>query len=104
MEKHPIACLFCAFGAGIVFTSIFDLGRLRLLFGYNIIAQPDTSRKVSGKLLDTGSSERDKQEVPDGIESCIGNTPLFRIKSLSEATGCDILAKAEVNQWQILSE
>ena len=34
-------------------------------------------------------------EIPDGIEGCIGNTPLFRIKSLSEATGCDILAKAE---------
>ncbi|KAI9818962.1 MAG: hypothetical protein M1832_004130 [Thelocarpon impressellum] len=34
-------------------------------------------------------------DVPDGIEGCIGNTPLFRIKSLSEATGCDILAKAE---------
>ena len=35
-------------------------------------------------------------EVPEGIEACIGNTPLFRIKSLSEETGCDILAKAEV--------
>jgi cysteine synthase len=34
--------------------------------------------------------------IPEGIESCIGNTPLFKIKSLSEATGCEILAKAEV--------
>lgn len=34
--------------------------------------------------------------IVDGIEGCIGNTPLIRIKSLSEATGCDILAKAEV--------
>ncbi|EDN06196.1 cysteine synthase 2 [Histoplasma mississippiense (nom. inval.)] len=33
--------------------------------------------------------------IVDGIEGCIGNTPLFRIKSLSEATGCEILAKAE---------
>ncbi|KAI9806649.1 MAG: hypothetical protein M1825_006106 [Sarcosagium campestre] len=33
--------------------------------------------------------------IPEGIESCIGNTPLFKIKSLSEATGCEILAKAE---------
>ena len=32
----------------------------------------------------------------DGLESCIGNTPLFRIKSLSEQTGCDIFGKAEV--------
>lgn len=33
--------------------------------------------------------------IPEGIEGCIGNTPLFKIKSLSEATGCLILAKAE---------
>ena len=35
-------------------------------------------------------------KVPEGIEASIGNTPLFKIKSLSEETGCDILAKAEV--------
>ena len=34
--------------------------------------------------------------IPEGIESTIGNTPLFRIKSLSDATGCEILGKAEV--------
>jgi cysteine synthase A len=33
--------------------------------------------------------------IPVGIEGCIGDTPLFQIKSLSEATGCIILAKAE---------
>ncbi|KAL1954706.1 hypothetical protein VTO42DRAFT_810 [Malbranchea cinnamomea] len=33
--------------------------------------------------------------IVDGIEGCIGNTPLIRIRSLSEATGCEILAKAE---------
>lgn len=37
-------------------------------------------------------------DVPVGIEACIGNTPLFKIKSLSEATGCEILGKAEVCQ------
>lgn len=31
----------------------------------------------------------------DGIEACIGNTPLIQIHSLSEATGRVILAKAE---------
>jgi cysteine synthase A len=35
-------------------------------------------------------------QIPEGIEGCIGNTPLFKIKSLSEETGCEILAKAEV--------
>ena len=34
--------------------------------------------------------------IVDGIEGTIGNTPLIRIKSLSEATGCEILGKAEV--------
>ncbi|KAJ5626119.1 Tryptophan synthase beta subunit-like PLP-dependent enzymes superfamily [Penicillium lagena] len=33
--------------------------------------------------------------IVEGIEGCIGNTPLFRIKSLSEETGCEILGKAE---------
>ncbi|KAK2875404.1 hypothetical protein FQN49_001630 [Arthroderma sp. PD_2] len=43
-------------------------------------------------------SESKKPQPPpivDGIEGCIGNTPLVRIRSLSEATGCEILAKAE---------
>jgi len=33
--------------------------------------------------------------IKTGIEGCIGDTPLIKIKSLSEATGCEILAKAE---------
>jgi cysteine synthase A len=32
-----------------------------------------------------------------GIEGCIGDTPLIKIKSLSDYTGCEILAKAEVS-------
>lgn len=39
--------------------------------------------------------EGDYRPVADGIEGCIGNTPLIRIRSLSEATGRTILAKAE---------
>lgn len=35
--------------------------------------------------------------IVEGIEGCIGNTPLLKIKSLSEETGCEILAKAEVS-------
>lgn len=42
------------------------------------------------------SDKPDHVEIAEGIEACVGNTPLFRIKSLSEETGCDILAKAEV--------
>ncbi|CAI2179941.1 15288_t:CDS:2 [Funneliformis geosporum] len=35
------------------------------------------------------------EDIVDGIEGLIGNTPLMRIKSLSDATGCEILGKAE---------
>jgi cysteine synthase A len=35
------------------------------------------------------------QGVPTGIEGLIGNTPLIRLGSLSEVTGCEILVKAE---------
>ncbi|CAG8980528.1 hypothetical protein HYALB_00002525 [Hymenoscyphus albidus] len=53
------------------------------------------------KLEDRSKSARQSMvglpvpPIPEGIEGCIGNTPLFKIKSLSEATGCLILAKAE---------
>lgn len=36
------------------------------------------------------------RDVVEGVLGCIGNTPLVRISSLSEATGCIILAKAEM--------
>ena len=39
--------------------------------------------------------DNDKQQKElgyvDGVDGLIGNTPLMRIKSLSEATGCTIL-------------
>jgi len=34
-------------------------------------------------------------DIRDGLLGLIGNTPLLRLKGPSEATGCDILAKAE---------
>jgi len=39
-----------------------------------------------------------KEDIKDGFAGCIGNTPMIRIKSLSEELGCDILAKAEVGE------
>ena len=44
-----------------------------------------------------GKGDGGVRPIPNGIEACIGNTRLFRIKSLSDATGCDILGKAEVS-------
>lgn len=57
------------------------------------------SGKPTVSLEDHTNTEAGKEQeldIPVGIESCIGNTPLFKIKSLSDATGCEILAKAEV--------
>lgn len=50
------------------------------------------------KLTDNTQKHDPLSEVSiaEGIEGCIGNTPLFKIRSLSEATGCEIFAKAEV--------
>lgn len=42
-----------------------------------------------------GKSADPKEDIKNGIEAAIGNTPLIRIKSLSALTGCDILGKAE---------
>lgn len=44
----------------------------------------------------TPKAERQPPPIVDGIEGTIGNTHLMRIRSLSEATGCEILAKVEV--------
>ncbi|KAK6533064.1 hypothetical protein TWF281_007224 [Arthrobotrys megalospora] len=37
----------------------------------------------------------DREDIKNGLEGCIGNTPLIRIRSLSEYLGCEVLAKAE---------
>ena len=34
-------------------------------------------------------------DIKDGLVGAIGNTPLIRMHSLSEETGCEILGKAE---------
>jgi len=58
-------------------------------------------RSTSDRLDKEGGTKKDsselrtKGEVKQGFSGAIGNTPLLRINGLSEATGCDILAKAE---------
>lgn len=51
---------------------------------------------IAGGGVGGGWEDKVVSDVRDGIEACVGNTPLFRIKSLSEETGCEIFAKAEV--------
>ncbi|KAH7399285.1 tryptophan synthase beta subunit-like PLP-dependent enzyme [Pyrenochaeta sp. MPI-SDFR-AT-0127] len=53
----------------------------------------DTLKK---SLVEIESSlEKGVGIIKEGIEGCIGDTPLIKIKSLSDYTGCEILAKAE---------
>ena len=54
-----------------------------------------------GNFISTDNGVNVLAPIPQGIESCIGNTPLFKIKSLSDATGCEILGKAEVQLQQL---
>jgi cysteine synthase len=81
-------------------------GNSRNQYGHNSKASQDVREATdtlenftvnfqSGKTSTmTGNSE--VEEIAEGIEGTIGNTPLIKIKSLSEVTGCEILAKAEV--------
>src|SRR6202050_2707189 len=36
-----------------------------------------------------------RMRISDGFTDAIGNTPLIRLRGLSEETGCEILGKAE---------
>lgn len=36
-----------------------------------------------------------QEDIGTGVEGLIGNTPLIKLRSLSEATGCEILVKAD---------
>ncbi|KAK3906972.1 tryptophan synthase beta subunit-like PLP-dependent enzyme [Staphylotrichum tortipilum] len=106
LSDHPRAygtvALTVAFIAGVIVTlgfkdiypeleSRYERRKKRsrrgsILFGPVSLEDREESARSS---YDRGSS------IIDGIEGTIGNTPLIKIRSLSEATGCTILAKAE---------
>ncbi|KAK3671249.1 Cysteine synthase 2 [Recurvomyces mirabilis] len=86
------------------------LRRLRQLRGKNIPYPPpghpdfvhleDHTKDKSHVIADKDDSRRtrdlDGGKIAVGIEGLIGNTPLIKLKFLSDATGCEILAKAEL--------
>lgn len=53
------------------------------------------AQSVEDNLPKDGRLRTTNDEISIGIEGLIGNTPLIKLQSLSEATGCEILAKAE---------
>lgn len=52
--------------------------------------------QVAERRIQQQWGERGKHLISEGLEACVGDTPLFRIRSLSEETGREILVKAEV--------
>lgn len=111
LDRHPRLYLTAAFIAGILLTLGYKDFYPDLEQRYRSYARRRRQRSqvrrgstaASGRIQLVETEEERKElreelyeEIVDGIEGCIGNTPLLRIKSLSEATGCDILAKAEV--------
>ncbi|KAL8932728.1 MAG: hypothetical protein Q9216_006706 [Gyalolechia sp. 2 TL-2023] len=105
MDNRPRLFLTAAFLCGVLLTLGFkdfypDLERR---FRRRRRSPADTLVSAGlGESIDledhtkVGASDKPNDvEIFEGIEACVGNTPLFRIKSLSEVTGCEILAKAE---------
>ncbi|SNX85428.1 related to cysteine synthase [Melanopsichium pennsylvanicum] len=94
-----------------VFTGlVLGLGSITSVF---FLAERRERKRRRRKLRSYGMDDDDEQErrrrelrgrdpiqirsgqVVRGVEGLIGNTPLMRINSLSDATGCEILGKAE---------
>jgi cysteine synthase A len=104
--------ILAAFLLGIAITTAYN--KKRSIEGTNAASQEQLSAQqqkwlsqlakindletLKKTLLEFGSGEG-AINIKEGIEGCIGDTPLVKIKSLSDFTGCDILAKAEVQQF-----
>lgn len=121
LQEHSRLYVGLAFAAGIVLTLGYkdvypDLERrfrraMHFSRSPHVTAGPSThiklddrttTRNRSSSIASTQTQQQQQQqpisntyEIREGIEGTIGNTPLIRIKSLSDATGCEILAKAE---------
>ncbi|KAK2741894.1 hypothetical protein FQN57_005453 [Myotisia sp. PD_48] len=89
---HTRICIVAAFVTGVILT----MG-INLVYLNPAKQQKDFYLNPFDEEEQSAESHREPTPPPivDGIEGCIGNTPLIRIRSLSEATGCEILAKAE---------
>lgn len=110
LQEHSRLYIGLAFAAGIILTLGYkdvypDLERRfrqRLqaarspfpLNNHNVTLQ-DNSKAAAPSQQPQQYAPSVPYEIRTGIEGTIGNTPLIKIKSLSDATGCEILAKAE---------
>jgi cysteine synthase A len=87
MPDHSTAYIGTAFVAGVC-----------LALTYNELSRPKRDEITTEETSRRNDlvAHAGPPAIVEGIEGCIGNTPLFRIKSLSDETGCEILGKAEV--------
>ncbi|QKX54164.1 uncharacterized protein TRUGW13939_01248 [Talaromyces rugulosus] len=94
MSEHNRVFIGGAFVAGVLVTiALKELHRQQ--FGTAPTNQTRQSNLSSHDEDLLNSVRSGPPAIVEGVEGCIGNTPLFRIKSLSDETGCEILAKAE---------
>ncbi|KAL2862046.1 tryptophan synthase beta subunit-like PLP-dependent enzyme [Aspergillus pseudodeflectus] len=85
-----------AFVAGVVLSIAFkDLFYPELEERIREYRRHRSARSLQDASADPLIARHGPPAIVEGIEGCIGNTPLLRIKSLSDATGCEILGKAE---------
>ena len=88
MPDHSAVYIGTAFVAGVSLALVCR----EVLYAHGQHEKSADSRPASHALV----ARSGPPAIVEGIQGCIGNTPLFRIKSLSDETGCEILAKAEV--------
>jgi cysteine synthase A len=78
----------------LTFLAGIALGSLLAIVPLLISRTTRTASCTAGrKTINTQSIEA--LDVSDGIAGLIGHTPMLRIQSLSDLTGCEILGKAE---------
>ena len=82
--------------------SFSSLPRSLLLLSLGVVLGTSATYLALNSAAKSPTRIRDDEEsilsedIVDGVEGLIGSTKLVRIRSLSIATGCEILAKAEV--------
>ncbi|PYI03889.1 putative cysteine synthase [Aspergillus sclerotiicarbonarius CBS 121057] len=100
MDDHSHLYITTAFVAGVLLTLgfkdfVYPELEWRIRDYYQTNSQSKSATTSNDLPEDVLSARPGPPAIVEGIEGCIGNTPLFRIKSLSDATGCEILGKAE---------
>ncbi|WFD05998.1 cysteine synthase [Malassezia vespertilionis] len=101
-QRHGVG----RFGAGLVVGLVVGLGSMAFArFHQSILRKRYSYRLRRWTRRDTRQNKVEDAFVPielrrsgktvNGVAGMIGNTPLMRINSLSDMTGCEILGKAE---------